>query len=128
MSRQTRRDRRQLDASQRRRAANERIGHETAWLYYWGPKVRTVAPVAAAAVGGWWVWTHVSHARIGAVLAGLGVLLLVAYSAWIARNGLHARMMAVARGREINRAMWHLIGAGGVCLVAAGLMLLRASL
>ncbi len=128
MSRQTRRDRRSLDRQQRRAAANERIGHEMAWWFYFEPITLPGICVVLAAAAGWWTWTHVNHRHIAAALAGLGVLLLVGYAGWIARNGVHRRMMAVARGREINRGMWHLIGAAGVALVAAGLALMRSAL
>ncbi len=129
MSRQTRRDRRLLDEQQQRAAANKRIGHELAWWIIFGaPAVRWALMLGLPVAAGWWVWTHVDHRHIALALGGLGIVLLVAYAGWIMRNGLHARMMAVARGREINRAMWHLIGGAGALLFAGAIALLRSSM
>jgi len=128
MTRHARRAQRQISEERRRAAADREIGRQLAWFYYWEPTVKRTVPAVLLAAACWWVWVHVSHATIALVLTSIGVLALVAYGVWLARNGAHARVMAVARGQQINRSVWHLVAAGGALLIAGGIALLRVSL
>lgn len=129
MSRQTRRDRRDLDYAQRRAAANKRIGHDLAYTIYWWELLRWPLAAGVVVAALWWVWTHVAHGTIAAVLAVLG-LGAVSTSGWfLSRGGFSTqqRVTAIAHGREINRSMWWMVAAGGVLLLAAAVAVVKVA-
>ena len=117
-----RRDRNQLDRTQRRAAANRRIGHDHAYLIVVWPVVSKVLAAAVLAAGLWWTWLNVDHHRISVVLYALATLCALVYAVWFARAGnAHARMMRAAQGEILTLSMWwHLVAVAAVCLFAAG--------
>jgi hypothetical protein len=117
------RSRRDLDRTQRRAAANRRIGHEMAWLYFWARPLGIMAVLIALTAGGWFLWTRVDHADIAAAAGSLGIALLMAYGAWLMATGsAYQRSIRAARGARRGSAM-HLLGFAGALLVAAAIAL-----
>jgi hypothetical protein len=110
-----------------RAAANRRIGHDHAYLIVMGPfliRAGLVVLLAALAV---WVWFNVDHTRLAGAVGAAGVLVLLAYGAWVLRGtSVQARQMARATGTEGRRRHWHMAGAAGVLMVAAAVMLVRS--
>lgn len=124
---QSRRDQRQLDRSQRRAAANRRIGHDMAYYYEGARLLGPVLAVVALAVVAWWVWTHVDHVLIAEVVGGLGAAMVFVYCAVAYRlTRLATRMNAMASGSDGHiHTAWHAIGGAGVLLAAAGILIWR---
>ena len=107
-----------------RLAAAERIGHENAYfmlVYY--PILKVLVPVALAGLGGYWLWQNVDHAHVVTSVAVLGIVLLVAYAAYvITRGGLKARMRRRI-GQGGSHPEWHFVGlAGALMLIGAYLL------
>jgi hypothetical protein len=115
------RARRQLDRTQRRAAANRRLGHDHAYLIVVWPVVSKLLAVGALVAGLWWCWFNVDHHRISVVLAGLATICALVYAVWFARAGnTHARMMRAAQGQIMTLSMyWHLVAVAAVLLFVA---------
>lgn len=112
------RTRREADAQQRRFAANRRIGHDMAYVYFWAPVVKTVAVLVAAAAAGWYVWTRVDRDLTAGVAGAVGVILVALWIVWATvTGGRRARMMRAATGRPRSKTM-PLLGLAGLLLLA----------
>lgn len=115
----TRRDRRRRDRELRRSAANRRIGHDHAYAIVFGPIAAPIFATLAGVVAAGWVWYHVDHQRIAAVVGAAGILCVLAYAAWLLKTGtLHTRMMAAARGVRPS-PWWHAVAVAGALFIAA---------
>lgn len=119
--------RRERDREQRRRAANERIGHENAYLMMvvW-PAVSLVAPPAGLFLLGWWVWLNVDHALIVTIFTFAGVAALVVYAlSTLLTVGPRALMRKRVMGQRRHVA-WHLTGVAGAVLLAGAYLIANA--
>lgn len=115
------RSRRELDRTQRRAAANRRIGHDMAYWYAVETPVKVVVWALVLGAGGWFLWTRVDHAKIAGVTGAVGLALLLGYLAWWASvSSSYARTMRLAQGKTRPFAM-HFIGAAGALLVAGAI-------
>jgi hypothetical protein len=126
MTRAARRDDRGTRRARRLAAADRRIGHDLAYWYMARPYVIAGAALVVVAVAVGWVWTSVDHSTIALVLGSVGVVLFGAYAWWLrATSSAHARIMSRATGTPIRGALWHPVGAAGVCLIAAAVLIQR---
>lgn len=120
--------RRQRDRDQRRAAANERIGHENAYMIVYGKMWAMLGLVVCAVVGATWVHKHVDPLALArgtafALLAAAAVI-LVPYTAWLLH--LLASTNRVLRRYTVAATPWwpHLTAIAGGLLVVAGILVL----
>lgn len=117
------RSRRDLDRTQRRAAANRRIGHEMAWFYFWERPIKFAVLGGLLFVGGRLLWTRVDHGTIAGVSGGVGLILVLAYGAWLAStSSAYARSIRAARGGSRGNAM-HFVALAGALLIAAAFVI-----
>lgn len=111
-------DRRERDRATRRHAANQRVGHEHAYMILYGAPVAKAAGLVALAGGCVWAWSRIDHRPLAIGAGALGGLLLALYAASTVRaTSLHARQMAQATGRPVRPVWWHAVAVAAVLLL-----------
>lgn len=121
---QARTERRKRDREQQRWAANKRVGHDLAYWILYGGQMLAAVGLALLAFAAVWVWVSVDRILIAETLGAVGILILAVYAAWWARRATpQSRVLARAAGMANNALVWHLVGAAGLLLVVAGVLL-----
>ncbi len=104
-----------------RDSALREYGRRNRGLILFGPFFGRVGAVLLVAVGCWWAWVEVDRQVLASVVGGVGAVLALVYGLQVAAGGgLQDRMVRRVSGAGGPR---HVVGAAGVCLLAAAVLM-----